>query len=328
MGYKPEQGRINLFTLGHSCIEYFANVNDEFLKNLNLRKGDSNNPDKIELVKRLLNPKEITIDCGSVESNAACGYSLLGLPASFTGSIGNDFNGHFFRRDIIKHQVTPYISIVEGDTSIIYTLITPDKERTFVCRYGEHQGIKPEDLHLSHLASSAFFHSCAYAIDKHCEALEKAIGHSKKNNVRVSFDVASVGFINLYRPKIEEILSNTDILFINEKESAALGYNDPFVLIEDMNKKYNLSLIVYKMGKKGSILSTGNMNETVYIPAYKVNEVNTGGAGDSYAAGLLHSIAKGHDLLTSGRIASYYASRTVMKLSSRPEKIESIEKLI
>lgn len=328
MSYKPEQGRNNLFALGHSCIEYFANVNYEFLKKLNLRKGDSNNSDKIELVKKLLNPKEIIIDCGSVESNTACGYSLLGLPASFTGSVGDDYNGRFFRRDIINYGVTPYFSIVEGDTSIIYTLITPDKERTFVCQYGEHQGVKAESLQLSNLASSAFFHSCAYAIDRHLGALEKSVEHSKENNVRVSFDVASVGFINKYKTKIDEILSKTDILFLNEDEAAALGFKDPFKLMESMHKKYNLSLIAFKMGEKGSILSTGKKNETIYIPAYKVEEVNTSGAGDSYAAGLLHSIAKGHDLLTSGRIASYYASRTVMKLSSRPEMVENIEKFI
>lgn len=328
MSYKPEKRRNSLFTLGHSCIEYFANVDDQFLKNLSLNKGDINDPNKIEVLRKLLKPEEITMACGSVESNTACGYSLLGFPASFSGSIGNDYNGNFFRDDLIKHGVVPYLSVVEGNTSIIYTLITPDKERTFICRYGEYQGIKAEELPLNPIASSAFFHSCAYAIDRHLEALEMAIEHSRKNKVKVSFDVASAGFINRHGNKIEEIISNTDILFINEEEAAAFGFKDPFTAIENFCEKYNISLIAFKMGKKGSILSTGQKNETIYIPAYKVNEVNTSGAGDSYAAGLLHSIAKGHNLLTAGRIASYYASRTVMKLSSRPERINNIEALI
>ena len=56
------------------------------------------------------------------------------------------------------------------------------------------------------------------------------------------------------------------------------------------------------------------------IPADPVARViDTTGAGDLYAAGVLYGITHGHDLATSGRLGSLGAAEVISHLGARPE---------
>ena len=48
-----------------------------------------------------------------------------------------------------------------------------------------------------------------------------------------------------------------------------------------------------------------------------VTTLDTTGAGDSYAAGLLYGITHGYPLEASGKIASFYSSRVVSQIGPR-----------
>ena len=68
-------------------------------------------------------------------------------------------------------------------------------------------------------------------------------------------------------------------------------------------------------GERGSILC---FNGTTYnIPPSIVTPIDTTGAGDSYAAGLLYGLTSGYSLEDSGSIASFYASRVVSQIGPR-----------
>jgi hypothetical protein len=53
------------------------------------------------------------------------------------------------------------------------------------------------------------------------------------------------------------------------------------------------------------------------IAPYPVIAVDTTGAGDSYAAGLLYGLTNGYSLEASGTIASFFSSRVVFQLGPR-----------
>jgi len=55
---------------------------------------------------------------------------------------------------------------------------------------------------------------------------------------------------------------------------------------------------------------------------YPVQAVDTTGAGDMYAAGLLYGLSQGSATDVSGRIASYAAAQVVAKLGPRLETID------
>ena len=74
------------------------------------------------------------------------------------------------------------------------------------------------------------------------------------------------------------------------------------------------------MGAKGSLLREGD--RLVEVPAFPVQAVDTTGAGDMYAAGLLYGLTHGLPLETTGRLASYLSAQVVAKLGPRLESLD------
>jgi sugar/nucleoside kinase (ribokinase family) len=74
------------------------------------------------------------------------------------------------------------------------------------------------------------------------------------------------------------------------------------------------------MDARGALLRQGSI--TYEIPRYKVHAVDTTGAGDMFAAGLLYGLTQGLPLEVTGRIASYSAAQVVAKLGPRLESID------
>ena len=68
-------------------------------------------------------------------------------------------------------------------------------------------------------------------------------------------------------------------------------------------------------------------NEVVEIPAEPVDKVvDTTGAGDLYAAGVLYGLTKGYELAVAGRIGSICAAEVISHYCARPE--ESLAELV
>jgi sugar/nucleoside kinase (ribokinase family) len=77
---------------------------------------------------------------------------------------------------------------------------------------------------------------------------------------------------------------------------------------------------VVTLDERGSLIRRGE--EVVAIPVYPVKAVDTTGAGDMFAAGLLYGLTQGYSLEVTGRIASYAAAQVVAKMGPRLESID------
>jgi len=81
-----------------------------------------------------------------------------------------------------------------------------------------------------------------------------------------------------------------------------------------------------KLGPQGSLIKSDGV--THRIPVFRTEVVNTNGAGDMYAAGLLYGLARGFSLERSGAIGSFVSSKVVSQVGARfPGKI-SIDDLL
>ncbi|MES2464413.1 MAG: PfkB family carbohydrate kinase, partial [Armatimonadota bacterium] len=80
------------------------------------------------------------------------------------------------------------------------------------------------------------------------------------------------------------------------------------------------SVVAVTKDKSGSLIQ---QNEVVCdIPAYPVKAVDTTGAGDMYAAGLLYGLTQNLTLEVSGRIAAYTAAQVVAHLGPRVPSVD------
>jgi sugar/nucleoside kinase (ribokinase family) len=116
---------------------------------------------------------------------------------------------------------------------------------------------------------------------------------------------------------LEFIRSSVDVLFANEAEITSLYETDDFDDVLPMVRA-DVALAALTRGPKGSVLVTADRIEE--IDAAPVEEViDTTGAGDLYAAGVLYGLAAGHDLVVAGQLGSLAAAEIISHVAPRPE---------
>lgn len=101
--------------------------------------------------------------------------------------------------------------------------------------------------------------------------------------------------------KVLEVCRHADILFLNEDEARLLANTGD---IEEAGRYLNTlsPTVAIKLGAKGAIGFRGN--EIERVEGFKIDAVDSTGAGDSFAAGFVHAFLEGSDLKTSLKIGN------------------------
>ncbi|MFH1065216.1 MAG: adenosine kinase [Nanoarchaeota archaeon] len=319
---------MKLIALENTPVDYTANVKDDFIYAYNLQKGQFNSIDakQMALFEKVLAASRSP---GGSAANVCHGFSNLGMESAFIGSIGDDEAGSYYAGELQKAGVIPYLETKKGPTGKCMTLITYDKERTFAMNMGKSSSLLPREFNPSHIATSGIFHTTAYALDSMYRTVKRAMKIAKKNQVKISFDLASVISIRRHMRRIRHLLENyVDIVFANEEEAMAFtGAGSPDLTLDILAA--NGKTAVVKLGPKGA-MAKGPSGWSAMCDSYKVFQVrNTNGAGDAFAAGFLYGVAKGFSLAKRIKAGAFYASKVVEVESARlPYRISNIEDLI
>lgn len=108
---------------------------------------------------------------------------------------------------------------------------------------------------------------------------------------------------------IEEIASFSDVFKPNELECKVLTGIDPREDYETparMIKSWGPEIVIITLAELGSVIFDGV--KFYEIPPYETDVLDSTGAGDTYAAGILYSMIKGYDLFEAGCFASCVSS--------------------
>jgi sugar/nucleoside kinase (ribokinase family) len=134
-----------------------------------------------------------------------------------------------------------------------------------------------------------------------------AMDLAEENGVQISISLESPPVINKNKTKLQKIVSRANVLFANEEELEALvgsKHDDAArALAEDINT------VCLKKGEKGSVIFS--CGERFSIPCYSTKVVDTTGAGDFYAAGVLFGLSRGQSAETAGNLGAKLAAKTV-----------------
>ena len=105
-----------------------------------------------------------------------------------------------------------------------------------------------------------------------------------------------------YTPQtVSSSLEKADILKLNADEilevAQMVGISNGSVpqLCMDIIKKYHLHYCVVTLDHKGAF-AVSNQGQNVYVPGYKVDLVDSLGAGDAFTAGFIHSLVRSRTL--------------------------------
>jgi sugar/nucleoside kinase (ribokinase family) len=134
---------------------------------------------------------------------------------------------------------------------------------------------------------------------------------------RVALTLSDGFCVDRHRDEFRELArSSVDILFANEEEICSLyevaHFDDA---MQHVRKDVELAFLT--RGPAGAVVVSGD--ELHVIDAYLHGPViDTTGAGDQFAAGVLHGLTQGLDLATCGRLGSLAAGEVIAHLGPRP----------
>lgn len=138
---------------------------------------------------------------------------------------------------------------------------------------------------------------------------------AKKHGLRVLYNAAPAF------PEKKEVLPLADVVIVNEGEASDyLGVK--ISSVEDAEReglKVSGSMgnsWVITMGSHGSVICSGGRSEIVR--PYKVDAVETTGAGDSYIGGIAYAFTEGMDIFSAAKFATKCSAITVCGIGAQP----------
>lgn len=253
---------------------------------------------------------------GGAPANVLAVISKLGLSGVFIGKVGQDAFGEFLR-DTLKQQGIDTRGLImskEANTTLAFVHLGESGERSFSFyrNPGADMLLNENELDDEILKNSAVFHFGSVSMTKEParRATLKAAERAKALGKTISYDP------NLRPPlwdSLEEArkimsqgLPYADILKISEEELEFLtDHKDPETGSRLLYDKYNTPVILVTLGADGCFYHSGE--NTGHSPGFKVNSVDTTGAGDAFLGGFLYKFIK------SGKPASELDEKELSK---------------
>ncbi|MBW2989681.1 adenosine kinase [Candidatus Woesearchaeota archaeon] len=320
----------DVVSIGNPLMDILIETEESFLKELGMVKGNMHLLDEkgIEEVEKKLDKNNIKLAPGGSEANTLSALSMLGHKTVYFGKVGMDSLGEEYHNKLIENGVMSRIIKVDGMTGRAVTFITPDSERTFATHLGVSTLLEDNEINEADIIEARFLHLTGYVLDgeKTRNAAMMAMEIAKNNNVSICLDLADPNIIKRNQGLLKSIIMDyADIVIANELEAESFTGKKAKEAVDELSKMADIAVV--KLGKEGSLIkSRGSLIE---VKGFDANAVDTTGAGDIYTAGFLYGLLNDLSLETSGKIASFIASKVVQVKGARLEKMprEGIDKI-
>jgi sugar/nucleoside kinase (ribokinase family) len=198
-------------------------------------------------------------------------------------------------------------------------LVTPDAQRTMNTFLGASAQLTEDDIDEALIARAHITYLEGYLFDPPAakRAFAKAASTAHASGRKVSLTLSDTFCVERHREEFQDLVANhVDILFANENEAKALYRKDSF---DDAIAavRGNCEMVCVTRSEKGSVILAGD--QVHEIPAERAERlVDTTGAGDLYAAGVLYGVTQGRPLPDCGRIGSIAAAEVISHVGARP----------
>jgi sugar/nucleoside kinase (ribokinase family) len=312
----------DVYGVGNSLVDIQARIEDSVLESLRFAKGIMTlvDEDTQTRVLQSIHAANISRCAGGSAANTIAGLVDFGGKAAYAGKIGIDELGDFWLKDMRNLGVTIEVPRTEGQTGTCVVLISGDAQRTMLTHLGLSATLGPNDVSESEIRKSKYVYIEGYLFSAETTkaAAMRAIELAKKNGVKVAFTVSDPFLIHMNRDLFWELIAGpVDLLFCNLDEARSLtGLTDAVDCAHKIHQ--HAADIALTLGADGSLLMHGG--KAIPIEGVPTTAIDTTGAGDMYAAGILYGITNGLSWKQSGHLASHAAARVVAQMGARLQK--------
>jgi ribokinase len=233
-------------------------------------------------------PAAISSRGGGAGANVAAHLARLGTPVVLAGCVGDDPAGTALAAELTDAGVRLALRTVPGvPTGTIVSLVEPGGQRSMLADRGANLQLLPNDVPTP--ATGGHLHLSGYTLlDPGPRAAGlAALGAAVDAGCTVSVDPASTGPLQQYG--VDRWLADTasaTLLLPNADEARLLtGCTDVVDAAGALARRHRI--VAVSLGADGALWASGE--DLVHRPAHPTEVLDTTGAGDAFAAGLLSS---------------------------------------
>jgi sugar/nucleoside kinase (ribokinase family) len=253
---------------------------------------------------------------GGSAANFAVAVARIGFRSAFIGKVGSDEDGRFLYEGLRQEGVDVSHLRFGGRTGAVLVVVDGDGQRTMFSFRGSTTNYGPDEVDGDLIASSSILHVSGYAFihAPQREAALRAMEYAREANVPVSLDPSP--HINLAEQNTVARAVRLTTLMLPDLAEAQVLTNQ--VNPEDAaNKLLNLGpkIVALKLGEHGSMIVKDD--QRLFIPALRVDAVDTTGAGDAFDAGFIAGFLKGWTLRVAGEFANATAALKITRKGAR-----------
>jgi 5-dehydro-2-deoxygluconokinase len=265
-------------------------------------------------------------DLGGSSANICAGLCKLGMQSALVTSVSNDTVGRFCTNRLQHYGVdTQYVKVIGGESRVSLAVYESTMENFQLCIYRNNAvdfQVTEADVDRVNYADfgALITAGTVFAADPSRGSTFRAFENARKAKLPVIFDID-------YRPYswpsaqvAAEVLTRageqSDLIVGNDEEFGFMAGGIEKGLDKARELAAKGKMVIYKMGHEGAL--TFADGQEIRTGIYPVTAVKPNGAGDSFMAGLLASIAEGRPLKEAVLRGSACASIVVSQPGCAP----------
>lgn len=307
--------------IGNAIVDVIAPATDAFLAEQAMTKGAMMLIDE-DRARSLYAAMAAGVEAsGGSAGNTIAGVASFGGRGAYLGKVADDQLGEVFAHDIRAGGVAFNTAPLSGGPATARSLInvTPDGQRTMSTFLGASTQFTEADIDAELIAGAGIVYLEGYLFDAPAAraAFVKAAGIARDAGRKISITLSDGFVVHRHRADLLDFIQReVDILFANADELTALFETEFDKAVAAVRGKADI--VAVTRGAQGSLLLTsGETHEVAAAPVAQV--VDTTGAGDQYAAGVLYGLARGLPLPDCGALGSLAAAEVISHYGPRPQ---------
>ena len=287
---------------GAALVDKQFLIKDDALNDIGIEKGLmtlNSEEEQNELLTFLQDQNYNQISsCGGSATNSIYAAAALGTTAGFIGKVAQDEDGEIYNADLKDNniEISNCITSSDGKTGNCIVLITPDAERTM----NTYLGVSSPDTK---------------------DTAKKLIESCHESDIKIALSLSDPGIVAGFKDELKSWMDKKiDCLFCNHEEAKTFCGDNNFENLRDCAKT-----IFITNGVNPTIVL--EEKQTFEIPAYEAKAVDTNGAGDMFAGGVIHGLSEGWENNESAKFGNFLASKGVAEIGPRLKKNKYLEYL-
>lgn len=267
--------------------------------------------------------KDCQLTLGSASAIFSIGMARLGSRITFVGQVGADTFGDFcltaFKREGIS---TTHVRRKRTEKTGVTISLSDARNRALITYPGAIASFTAKDFDMSLTNRHDHMHLTSYYLQQGLRpAFPDLLKKAKAKGLTTSFD-PNADPNSSWGDDIKKVLRNTDVLFVNEREASNLtGYKKNVDALMALGQLVPCAVI--KLGLNGAVAIRND--EVIKHRGFKVDAVDTTGAGDSFDAGFVSAYLIGksiEDCLQIGNACGALSTQKAGGTAGQPTRKE------